>query len=200
MKRLLLILLLVLAVGGIATFLCFAPSRTDTHEVTGTSVLRGAVTMYSASNVWASTCGWSGTFDQNGPLDVDAADASLYAGNIANTGNGGGLYVNSAGTGDIVNVADDGTTFFGLEDGCAASTTWDPWSMTDGDVQTKSVTVTGAALGDFVLVSAPYDLEWVTATAYVQAASTVYILLNNESGGTVDLGSGTWRVLNIISH
>ena len=190
----------VLCTLAIVCLVAFASNRLDDLEVTGASTLRGAVTMYSASNVFASTCGFSGTLNHNGPLDVDAADASLYAANVANTGNGGALYVNSAGTGDIVNVADDGATFFGFEDGCAGSDTWNPDSMADGTVQTKSITVTGAALGDFVLVSAPCDLEAVTATAYVQATNTIYILLNNESGSTVDLDSGTWRVLNIVSH
>lgn len=197
MKRISVAMLCTLA---IVCLVAFASNRLDDLEVTGASTLRGVVTMYSALNVFASTCGFTGTLNHDGPLDVDAADASLFAANVANTGNGGALYVNSAGTGDIVNVADDGATFFALEDGCAGSATWDPNSMGDGTVQTKSVTVTGAALGDFVLVSAPYDLQYITATAYVQAADTVYILLDNESGGAVDLGSGTWRVLNIASH
>jgi len=77
------------------------------------------------------------------------------------------------------------------------STTYDPASLADGAGETKSLTVTGAALGDFCLVSAPYDLQDVIATCYVQAANTVEIRLQNESGSTVDLASGTWRVLII---
>lgn len=75
------------------------------------------------------------------------------------------------------------------------SATWDPGSLADGAGETSSaITATGAALGDFVLVSAPYDLQGITATGYVSAANAVKIRLQNETGGTIDLASGTWRV------
>ena len=71
---------------------------------------------------------------------------------------------------------------------------WDLGNLADGAGETKQLTVTGAALGDFVLVSAPYDLQDIVATAYVQAANTVEIRLQNESGSAINLGSGTWKV------
>jgi len=75
------------------------------------------------------------------------------------------------------------------------SIVWDPASLADGAGETSSsITVTGAALGDFVIVSAPYDLQDCVATAYVQAANTVEIRLQNESTATRDLASGTWKV------
>lgn len=74
------------------------------------------------------------------------------------------------------------------------SATWDPGSLADGVGETKSISVPGAALGDFVSVSAPYDLQDMTATGYVQATDTVEIRLQNESGGTLDVASGTWKV------
>lgn len=72
-----------------------------------------------------------------------------------------------------------------------------PGNLLDGAGETVSVAVKKAALGDFVMVSAPYDLQDVTVTAYVQAADTVEIRIQNESGGSRDLASGTWRVLVI---
>jgi len=75
--------------------------------------------------------------------------------------------------------------------------TVNPSSLADGVGETKSVTVVGAQLGDFVLVSAPYDLQDITVTAYVQAADTVEIRIQNEGAATVDLASGTWRILII---
>jgi len=75
-----------------------------------------------------------------------------------------------------------------------ATATWDPGSLGDGAGETKSITVTGAAFGDAVLVGAPYDLEDVTVCGFVQAANTVEIRLQNESTGTRDLASGSWRV------
>jgi hypothetical protein len=73
------------------------------------------------------------------------------------------------------------------------SATLDPASLVDGAGTTLTIAVTGAALGDFALVAPPYDLQGITVTAYVSAAGTVSVRIQNESGGTVDLASGTWR-------
>lgn len=76
--------------------------------------------------------------------------------------------------------------------------TVNPSSLADGAGETIQVTgVSGATLGDWVLVSAPYDLQDITVTAYVQATGVVEIRIQNESGGVVDLASGTWRILVI---
>jgi polygalacturonase len=72
---------------------------------------------------------------------------------------------------------------------------WDPGSLVDGAGETSSgITVTGAAFGDFVIITNPYDLQGIIAVGYVSAANTVRIRLQNETGGTIDLASGTWRV------
>lgn len=77
-----------------------------------------------------------------------------------------------------------------------ASFTYNPGNLIDAAGETKSdVTVTGATFGDYVLVSAPYTLAGVTVTAYVHAADTVGIRVQNETGGAVDLASGTWKVI-----
>jgi len=76
--------------------------------------------------------------------------------------------------------------------------TVNPGSLADGVGETVQITgVTGANLGDFVLVSAPYDLQDITVTGYVQATDVVEIRLQNEGAATVDLASGTWRILVI---
>jgi len=72
--------------------------------------------------------------------------------------------------------------------------TVDPASLADGAGATTAVTVTGAALGDFVLVAAPYDLVDMTVSAYVQAANAVEIRVQNESGSGANLASGTWNI------
>ena len=74
--------------------------------------------------------------------------------------------------------------------------TYDPASLIDTAGATTTVTVTGAALGDFVpMVSFDKDLQGITVTAYVSAANTVSVRFQNESGGTLDLASGTLRVV-----
>lgn len=70
----------------------------------------------------------------------------------------------------------------------------DPSSLGDGAGETLAMTVTGAKIGDFVLVSPPYDLQDITVTGYVADDDSVEIRIQNESGGTVDLGSGVWAV------
>lgn len=72
------------------------------------------------------------------------------------------------------------------------SATYDPPNLADGAGATTTVTVTGAALGDFVdNVSFSLDLQGITLTAWVSAANTVSVRFQNESGGALDLASGT---------
>ena len=71
--------------------------------------------------------------------------------------------------------------------------TWDPANLADGAGETSAaVTVTGAAFGDTVVFTAPYDLQGITLNAYVSASNTVKGRLQNETGGAIDLASGTW--------
>lgn len=76
------------------------------------------------------------------------------------------------------------------------SATYDAASLADGVGATTTVTVTGAALGDFVVgVSHSVDLQGITVTAYVSAANTVSVRFQNESGGVLDLASATLRAV-----
>ncbi|MDE2029609.1 MAG: DUF2793 domain-containing protein [Alphaproteobacteria bacterium] len=76
-----------------------------------------------------------------------------------------------------------------------ATATWNPGTIAAGAGATSAaLTVTGAALGDFAMVAAPYDLQGVQATAYVDAANAAVIRLDNLTGAAVTLASGTWRV------
>lgn len=75
------------------------------------------------------------------------------------------------------------------------SATYDAASLIDGAGAIGTVTVTGAALGDFADVSLGVDLQGITCTSYVSAANTVSFRLQNETGGTIDLASTTVRAL-----
>ncbi len=75
------------------------------------------------------------------------------------------------------------------------TTTWDPGSIASGAEEVKEITVTGAALGDFVLVSFSLDVADLALVAQVTAANTVTAQLLNLSGSAVNLGSGTLAVL-----
>lgn len=71
--------------------------------------------------------------------------------------------------------------------------TFDPPSLADGVGTTTTVTVTGAVLGDIATCSFSLDLQGITVTSYVSAANTVSVRFQNETGGVVDLASGTLR-------
>lgn len=74
------------------------------------------------------------------------------------------------------------------------STTYDPPNLADTGGATTTVTATGAALGDFAIASFSLDLQGISLTAYVSATDTVSVRFQNESGGALDLSSGTLRV------
>lgn len=76
----------------------------------------------------------------------------------------------------------------------SGSATWDAGSLVDAAGESKDITVTGAALGDFVLCSMNVDVADMTISAQVTAADTVTVRLQNESGGTLDLASTTVNV------
>ena len=75
-----------------------------------------------------------------------------------------------------------------------ASTTWDAGSIADGDEEAKEVTVSGAELGDFAVASFSVDVSDLCLDAQVTATDTVTCILSNNTGGAIDLGSGTLRV------
>lgn len=78
---------------------------------------------------------------------------------------------------------------------------WNPASIADGaGLSSSPQTVTGAVLGSIVLVSAPYDLQGLICTGYVSATNTVVIRLQNNTGGAIDLASGTWNIRVINQH
>jgi hypothetical protein len=71
--------------------------------------------------------------------------------------------------------------------------TYDTASLVDAAGATATITVKGAALGDYCLGSCSLDLQGFTATWYVSATDTVSVRIQNESGATVDLASATLR-------
>lgn len=74
--------------------------------------------------------------------------------------------------------------------------TWDAASVASGASTTDTLTITGVALGDIVLgVSSSVSQGGVSLTGYVSAADTVTVIINNNSGGAVDLASATVRVV-----
>jgi len=76
-----------------------------------------------------------------------------------------------------------------------ASATFNPASLIDAAGETTTVNCAGAALGDFALAAFSVALAGLIVTAWVSAAGVVSVRFQNETAGTVDLASGTLKVL-----
>jgi hypothetical protein len=78
-----------------------------------------------------------------------------------------------------------------LEDDLKGSDTWNPGSIGDGNEEAKEVTVTGSALGDYAIASFSLDIADLVLDAQVTATDTVTCVLANNTGGAIDIASGT---------
>lgn len=106
------------------------------------------------------------------------------------------LFTDNAGTTLLSLVATNGslrpgTSTTGLANIFYGSAVYDAGNLVDGAGVTTTVTVTGCALGQFVIVSFSLDLQGITLTGYVSSANTVSVRFQNETTGAIDLASGT---------
>jgi len=76
----------------------------------------------------------------------------------------------------------------------SGSKTYDPPNILNGAETTTTLAVTGAALGDFAVPSFSLDLQGFKMTAYISSANVATVVLRNDTGGAIDLGSGTLSV------
>jgi ribosomal protein L18E len=74
------------------------------------------------------------------------------------------------------------------------SATINAGSLADAAGETQTVAVPGAVLGDACLASAGVTVAGITVTCFISAADVASIRIQNESGGTLDLASTTWRI------
>jgi len=73
----------------------------------------------------------------------------------------------------------------------SGSETKDFGSIADGNELTEDVAVVGAVFGDFAVASMSIDVLDLMITASVTAANVVTVVVANNTGGSIDLGSGT---------
>jgi len=102
-------------------------------------------------------------------------------------------HIGLLGSGHIIHedlvLEDSGQVYYS---GSAAS--FNPGDIADGDHETKTITVPGAELGDYVTrLSFSLDLGGLHLNGYVSAANTVTAILSNNSGSAINLGEGTLR-------
>ena len=124
----------------------------------------------------------TGASQTYGIRSTGTADYNAIVGNVLRTNATANLALSGSN-----NVAGDNV------DAYIGSATFDPTSLADGAGQTTTVTVTGAALGDYAEASFSLNLQGITVTAWVSAADTVSVRFQNESGGLLDLASGTLK-------
>lgn len=163
------------------------------HSIDGSFVAGGLESLYFDSTYNPLNTVWSGnlSFDQS---TVQAY--GLYAqGSMQTyqflTGNSLSGYtapINAlGGVGTYVGPALEG------------SATYDPPSLTNNTGAVTTVTVLGATLGDKPSASFSLDLQGIQLTAWVSSTNTVSVKFWNNSGGTLDLASGTLQVTDFKS-
>lgn len=73
--------------------------------------------------------------------------------------------------------------------------TWDIPSLAAGAIETTTTTVSGADIGDFVLIQRGSNNSTLLISAYVESANTIRVYASNQGSSTVDLGNATFRVI-----
>jgi hypothetical protein len=71
------------------------------------------------------------------------------------------------------------------------SVTWDASAIADGDEEAKEIPVTGAALGDAVIVVPGIDVTDLEISGTVTDEDTVTVILANNTGAEINLASMT---------
>ena len=79
--------------------------------------------------------------------------------------------------------------------GATGSKTFDWASIANGAEATTTVTVNGASLGMTASATMSVSLAGMKMSAYVSSANTVTVVMRNDTGGPVDLASGTLRAI-----
>jgi hypothetical protein len=72
---------------------------------------------------------------------------------------------------------------------------WDPGNIVDGDrLISPDITVLCANVGDVVLIYPGTSQNGLLVYGYVASPETIKIVLQNNTGGSIDLPSSTWKV------
>lgn len=168
---------------------------THTDQVAGGSIGKIATTSGSAvSGVWAATTAYvQGQWVRTSANKILVCTAAGTSSGVEPSPTTLGIQL-SDGTCNWVYLDTVVAVFTGFGAiNLSGTATYDPPSLADGAGATTAVTVTGAALGDLAVASFSLDLQGITVTAWVSTANTVSVRFQNESGGVLDLASGTLK-------
>jgi len=93
------------------------------------------------------------------------------------------------------NTADIATNTAALAAFITDTATLDFPSISSNAQESLTMTVTGAAVGDTVMLGPPATIEAeLSWSGFVSAADTVTIRVNHSHGGSINPASATWRV------
>lgn len=184
----------------------WAGAATNTH-VLGTALTTGTLTLGATTQTGLTILGQS-TLAHTTNIDSGAtASGSTKTLSIGTGGLSGSTTAitigAAAGTASVAlqgTVTSSGSVAIGggsfIAKTITTTTTWDPASLADGASETKSsITMTGVAVGDVVTAALTTIIAstW-RVQACVTATDTVAVTITNNTGGTVDLASGTLRI------
>ena len=125
-------------------------------------------------------------FSESGASGTQGTASNTYGSVDNNT-----LIGNAVASIDGITSYTDGTVRTTLR----GSATWDPGSVADDAMTSTTVTVAGAAAGDRVVASHTALTAGWLISAYGTSANTVTVTIHNNTGGAVDLASGTLSVM-----
>jgi len=160
------------------------------YGVTAEPVLQ--VVNASTGNLAILECKFAEISEISTPTAPSANKARVY---LDDDGSGNTRLMAMFATGSALPIATQGRN-----PNLVGTATYDPGSLADGAGVSTNVTVTGAALGDIVVTSFSLDLQGITLSSYVSSANTVTVRFQNESGGVLDLASGTLKSVVIRNY
>lgn len=170
----------------------------NTSDINNCSIRGNAITMTTATDTIGVQTGATGNFSQLSIVGNTGSGGSHGVRKYSGVGTFTGVWVaDNAITGSTARIRGFTEAEFGENQGYVlfGSATYDPASMPDGAGVETDITVTGAAMGDYVdQVSFSVDTQGIILNAQVTASNTVTVRFQNETGGPVDLSSGTIRV------
>ena len=67
-------------------------------------------------------------------------------------------------------------------------------TISDGTVSITAFATGIARAGDYVISASEQNLSGAVAVGYVSGSGTTSIVINNETGSTVTINRGTWRI------
>lgn len=124
--------------------------------------------------------------------DADGEHSTVTATSVTATTVNASTTLQIGGTSFTATATEINTVCDGVLSG---SDTWDPASIADGNEEAKEVTVTGAVLGDYALGSFSLDVEDLVLNCQITTSDTAACVLANNTGGAIDLASGTIKVM-----